>query len=178
VRYAPGTRLPAADARLEGALAKAGCNSCASVITDQRPRDIRDYASVRDTPLVLSTVLALLAVGALTHVLLTSVRRRRRDLAMLKTLGLTRRQVLSVVGWQASALATVALVFGLPLGLVTGRWLWEAFARSLGVSGGATVPVLPVLLAIPVLLLIANLIAAGPGRSAARLRPAAVLRHE
>jgi putative ABC transport system permease protein len=148
------------------------------VITDQRPRDIRDYAGVRDTPLVLSAVLALLAVGALTHVLLTSVRRRRRDLAMLKTLGLTRRQVLGVVGWQASALATVALVFGLPLGLVAGRWSWEAFAKSLGVFGGATVPVLPVLLAIPVMLLIANLIAAGPGSSAARLRPAAVLRRE
>jgi ABC-type lipoprotein release transport system permease subunit len=148
------------------------------VITDQRPRDIRDYAAVRATPLVLSAVLALLAVGALTHVLLTSVRRRRRDLAMLKTLGLTRRQVLGVVGWQASALATVALVFGLPLGLVAGRWSWEAFAKSLGVSGGATVPVLPVLLAIPVMLLIANLIAAGPGSSAARLRPAAILRRE
>ena len=178
VRYAPGTRLSAADARLESALAKAGCNSCASLITDQRPRDIRDYAGVRDTPLVLSAILALLAVGALTHVLLTSVRRRRRDLAMLKTLGMTRRQVLGVVGWQASALAAVALVFGLPLGLVAGRWSWEAFAKSLGVSGGATIPVLAVLLAIPVMLLIANLIAAWPGSSAARVRPAAVLRRE
>jgi ABC-type lipoprotein release transport system permease subunit len=178
VRYAPGTRLPAADARIERALAKAGCDNCASVITDQRPRDIRDYAGVRDTPLVLSALLALLAVGALTHVLLTSVRRRRRDLAMLKALGLTRRQVLGVVGWQASALATAALVFGLPLGLLAGRWSWEAFAGSLGVSGGATIPVVSVLLAIPVLLLIANLIAAGPGSSAARLRPAVVLRRE
>ena len=122
-------------------------------------------------------MLALLAVGALTHVLLTSVPRRRRDLAMLKTLGLTRRQVLGVVGWQASALATVTLVFGLPLGLVVGRWLWEVFARSLGVNGGATIPV-SILLAIPVMLLIANLIAAAPGSSAARLRPAAVLRRE
>jgi putative ABC transport system permease protein len=178
VRYAPGTWLPAADARLEKALAKAGCASCASVITDQRPRDIRDYAGVRDTPLALSAVLALLAIGALTHVLITSVRRRRRDLAMLKTLGLTRRQVLSVVRWQASALATVALVLGLPLGIVAGRWSWAAFASSLGVSGGATIPVLPVLLAVPVMLLIANLIAAGPGRTAARLRPAAVLRSD
>lgn len=178
VSYAPGTRLQAADARLEKALAKAGCANCASMITDQRPRDIRDYAGVRDTPLALSAVLALLAIGTLTHVLLTSVRRRRRDLAMLKILGMTRRQVLSVVGWQASALATVALVLGVPLGMMAGRWSWAAFANSLGVSGGATIPVLPVLLAVPVMLLIANLIAAGPGRTAARLRPAAVLRSE
>ena len=63
--------------------------SCATT-GDQRPNEIKDYASVRDVPLILGAVLAVLAVATLAHVLLTSVRRRRRDLAMLKTLGLTR----------------------------------------------------------------------------------------
>jgi ABC-type lipoprotein release transport system permease subunit len=67
---------------------------------------------VRDTPLVLGAVLALLAVGTLAHVLLTGVQRRRRDLAVLKTLGLLRSQLLRVVCWQASALAVVALLAG------------------------------------------------------------------
>ena len=52
------------------------------------------------------------------------------------------------------------------------------FAGAAGVPAGATVPLTPVLLAIPVTLLIANLIAAWPGWTAARLRPAAVLRAE
>jgi ABC-type lipoprotein release transport system permease subunit len=55
-------------------------------------------------------------------VLFTGVRRRRRDLAVLKTLGLTRSQLLKLVSWQASALATVALLAGLPLGALAGRW--------------------------------------------------------
>jgi len=33
-----------------------------------------------------------------------SVRRRRRELALLKTLGLTRRQVMAAVAWQASVI--------------------------------------------------------------------------
>jgi ABC-type lipoprotein release transport system permease subunit len=63
-----------------------------------------------------------LAIATLTHVLLTSVRRRRRDLALLKTLGLLRPQLLSVVLSQACALTAVALLAGLPLGIVVGRW--------------------------------------------------------
>ena len=146
--------------------------------SDQRPGDIKDYAAIRDTPLVLGTVLALLAVGTLAHVLLTSVRRRRRDLAVLKTLGLVRSQVLRVVSWEASALAAAALLIGLPLGVLAGRWAWALFAASAGVSGAADVPLPLVLLAIPVTLVLANLIAAGPGWDAARLRPASVLRSE
>jgi ABC-type lipoprotein release transport system permease subunit len=148
------------------------------VITDQRPGDIKNYAAIRDTPLVLGAVLVLLAVGTLAHVLLTGVRRRRRDLAVLKTLGLVRSQVLRVVGWEASALAGAALLVGLPLGVLAGRWAWAIFAGSAGVSGAPDVPVPLVLAAVPVTLVLANLIAAGPGWDAARLRPAAVLRTE
>jgi ABC-type lipoprotein release transport system permease subunit len=148
------------------------------VTTDQRPLDIRNYAGVRDTPLVLGGVLALLAVGTLTHALLTGVRRRRRDLAVLKTLGLTRPQVLQVVAWQASALAAAALLAGLPAGIIAGRWAWDLFAGSIGVAGGADIPVPLVLLVISVTLLLANLLAAGPGWAAARIRPALILRTE
>ena len=146
--------------------------------TDQRPGDIRNYAAVRDTPLVLAAVLALLAVGTLAHVLVTGVRRRRRDLAVLKTLGCTRSQVHGVVAWQASALAAAALLAGIPLGVIAGRWAWALFADAAGVSTAATVPLATVLLAIPATLLAANLIAAAPGWEAARLRPALVLRTE
>jgi ABC-type lipoprotein release transport system permease subunit len=148
------------------------------VTTDQRPSDIRNYAAVRDTPLVLGAVLALLAVGTLTHVLLTGVRRRRRDLAVLKTLGLTRTQVIRMVSWQASALAVAALLAGLPLGVLAGRWSWDLFAGSVGVARQAEVPVPLVLLTIPAALLLANLIAAIPGWAAAKSRPALALRSE
>jgi ABC-type antimicrobial peptide transport system permease subunit len=179
IRLRPGTDAAAATAALTGSVTKAGCplGSCA-VTADQRPSDIKDYASVRDTPLVLAAVLIVFAVGTLAHVLLTGVRRRRRDLALLKTLGFERSQVLGVVAWEASAFAVVALLIGLPLGILAGRWAWAYFANAAGVPADATVPLTAVLLAIPVTLLIANLIAAWPGWTAARLRPALVLRTE
>ncbi|HEX7266511.1 MAG TPA: FtsX-like permease family protein [Streptosporangiaceae bacterium] len=179
IRYKPGTDLHAAAARLTNAVTAAGCAPLAcSVTSDQRPGDIQSYAGVRDTPLVLGAVLALLAAGTLAHVLLTGVRRRRRDLAVLKTLGLTRSQLLKLVSWQASALATVALLAGLPLGVLAGRWSWALFAETAGVTGQADIPLPLVLLTIPAALLLANLTAAGPGWAAAQTRPALILRSE
>jgi len=84
LRYRPGTNLNAAAARLTAVVTAAGCppgpGSCTAT-ADQRSSDIKNYTAVRYTPLILGAVLALLAVGTLSHVLLTSVRRRRRDLA-------------------------------------------------------------------------------------------------
>jgi hypothetical protein len=148
------------------------------ILGGQRPPDIRDYTAVRATPLALGAVLVLLAVGTLAQVLITSVRRRQRDLAILKALGLLRAELLGVVCWEATALAAAALLAGLPLGLLAGRMSWALFASSLGVSGTAVIPVPLVLLAIPVTWLLAIIIAIGPGRSAARITPATVLRTE
>ena len=179
LRYKPGTNLRAAAAQLTARMTATGCPPGFCLVSaDQRPSDIRDYTGVRDTPLVLAVALALLAIATLTHVLLTSVRRRRRDLAIFKTLGLLRPQVLSVVLWQASALTAVALLAGLPLGIVAGRWSWAIFARSLGVATDPTVPTPALLAIIPAALILTSLIAAGPGWRAAQMRPAAILRSE
>jgi hypothetical protein len=179
LRYRPGTDLRAAAAQVNRATARAKCPpDLCRVITDQRPGDTQDYTGVRGTPLVLGAALALLAVGTLAHALLTGVRRRRRDLAVLKTLGLLRSQLLRVVSWQATALAAAALLAGLPLGLLAGRWAWQVFAVSAGVGNQADVPVSLVLLVIPVTLVLANFLAAVPGWTAARIQPALILRSE
>jgi ABC-type antimicrobial peptide transport system permease subunit len=179
LRLRPGTDPAAAAAALTRSVTRAGCpvGSCA-VTADQRPGDIKDYAGVRDTPLVLAAVLIVFAIGTLAHVLLTGVRRRRQDLALLKTLGFVRGQVLGVVAWESTAFAGLALLIGLPLGILAGRAAWGSFADAAGAPSLVTVPLPAVLLAIPATLLIANLIAAWPGRTAARLRPALVLHEE
>ena len=178
IRYRHGTGLRAAAGRLAATVTRAGCPQGTCLLaSDQRPGEIRNYAGVRETPLALGLVLVALAVGTLAQVLFTSVRRRRRDLAVLKTLGMSRRQVQAVVAWQAVALAAPAVTLGLPLGVLAGRWSWAVFAGSAGVAGDASVPPL-LLLAVPAALLAAVLIAAGPGWAAARTRPAVVLRAE
>jgi predicted lysophospholipase L1 biosynthesis ABC-type transport system permease subunit len=123
-------------------------------------------------------VLALMAVGTLAHTLVSSTRRRRRDLAILKTLGFARPQLRGTVAWQATTLLAIALLIGLPTGIAGGRWGWRVFAGQLGVLPDPVVPLAAILLAVPGALVLANLVAALPGRAAARTQPATVLRSE
>jgi ABC-type lipoprotein release transport system permease subunit len=143
-----------------------------------KPTDIVNFGRVRNTPLLLGSVLALLAAGTLAHVLVSAIRRRRRDLALLKTLGFERRQLTATVAWQATATVVVALLIGVPVGAAVGRWVWAAFADQLGILSEPRVPSIAVLLTVLGALVLANLIAALPARAAARTRPANVLRAE
>ena len=83
------------------------------------------------------------AMTSLALTVLTSVRRRRRELALLKTLGMTRRQLRAIVAWQTTLTLLIALVVGVPLGVAAGRWAWRGFAGSLGVAPVTVVPVRP-----------------------------------
>jgi ABC-type lipoprotein release transport system permease subunit len=139
---------------------------------------VSNLGEIGDAPLVMAGVVALLAAATLAHTLVTSVRRRGRDLAILKTIGFARRQVSATVAWQATTLAVVAVVIGIPLGVVAGRWGWNVFADRLGVVPAPVIPIVAVVLIIPATLAVANLVAAIPGRLAARTRPAEVLRSE
>jgi predicted lysophospholipase L1 biosynthesis ABC-type transport system permease subunit len=96
----------------------------------------------------------------------------------LKALGFTRRQLAAAVAWQATVVAVVGVVVGIPLGIVVGRQLWTLFARNINVVPDPTVPALSVLLVGLGALVFANLVAAFPGRSAARTPTALVLRAE
>src|SRR5439155_19499530 len=133
---------------------------------------------IQSTLLALAALLGLPALAAAAPLLVTSIRRRRRDLAVLKTLGFVRRQVSAAVAWQATTLAVLALLVGLPIGIACGRWIWQLFAGQLGVPAEARIPALGVFVAVPSAVFVANLLAAGPGWVAGRLKPAPVPRIE
>jgi hypothetical protein len=141
------------------------------------PPEVRDLAGVSGLPLALALVLLALASGIIAHTLLTSVQRRRRELAILKTLGFVTRQVRAAVAWQATAIAGVSVLVGLPLGIVAGRWAWLLFAGQAAIVPAPVISALT-LLALPAVLVLANAIAAVPARTAARTQPAVVLRTE
>jgi len=132
----------------------------------------------QNVPLVLASLFTLSALATLVHVLITSVRRRRKDLAILRTLGFKRRQVASAVAWQSIVLAVIALLIGVPVGVLLGRLGWSLFATNLGVVSVPVVSWLPVLAAIPVTIVAAVLISIGPALAARRTKPATILRAE
>ena len=144
----------------------------------QRPAEIVNYKAMGAMPVAVAAALAAGAVAALGVTLVTSVRRRRRDLALLKALGCTRRQLAGAVAWQATITAIAGLVIGVPLGIAAGRWLWLAFARQLSAVPDPAVPVLSLAVTAAAALILANLVALEPGWRAARTPAAVLLRAE
>jgi hypothetical protein len=171
VDYAPGVDEGAAFASLRRDFGR-------TVLRALPPDEVENLRRVRGLPFALAALLVLLGLATIGHLLVTSVRRHRRDLAVLKTMGFVRPQVAATVAWQASTLAVVALLVGLPLGVAAGRWAWILVNQGVGSLADPLIPATPLLLAAPVVVLVANLMAAVPARSAAATRPAVVLRSE
>lgn len=148
------------------------------VLPVQQPAEIVNYRTMGTTPVLLALALSTGAVVALGFTLVASVRRRRRDLALLKSIGFVRGQLASVVAWQASVAVVIGVVVGVPLGAALGRLLWSDFAKQIFAVPKATVPVLSVALTALVALALANLAALVPGWIAARTPTAELLRTE
>ena len=99
---------------------------------NSEPGVIVNLARIRAIPFLLALLVGLLAVLTVVHVMVTSVHNRRRDLAVLRSLGADGRWITRAVHWQATAFAMVPLVLGTPIGLIAGRKVFEALADSLG----------------------------------------------
>ena len=159
-------------------LKEATAGSAFAVISTQRLGAVRSVQRISAAPWFLGGVLALLALGTLAHTLLLTTRRRRRDLAILRTLGFVGRQVRATVGWLAFAIVTPALVFGLPIGIAAGRWGWRLFAEYLAVVPEPIAPAAGTLIVAVAVLALAVVIAAAPAQIASRVRAGNVLRTE
>jgi hypothetical protein len=129
-------------------------------------------------PLALALGLAAAAVLSLALTVLSLVRRRRQELALLKALGMTRGQVRVIIAWQTTLTLLIAIVIGGPLGIAGGRLAWQAFARSLGAVPVVEVPVLALIVGLAALVVAGNLLASVPAAAAARTRVAPGLRAE
>ncbi|MDT4963288.1 MAG: putative transport system permease protein [Pseudonocardiales bacterium] len=179
VTLRPGARTPGAGEKLAAALIKDHPEFQGLTLDKPDPlTELAELRQVRVLPIVLGLFLALLAVGAVGHALATAVRRRSHDIAVLRALGMTQSQCRWVVVTQASVLAVIGLLFGVPLGLAIGRTVWRVVADYTPVQYVPPMAVWALLLVGPAALLIANLLAAWPGHRAARLRIAHILRTE
>lgn len=149
-----------------------------SIVTPRSPADVENLRRVQGLPLLLAATVGLLALGTLANTLVTCIRRRRRDLATFATLGFRPRQIAATVAWQATTIAVIALVVGVPLGVAAGRAVWAVIMESIGTSVPAVTPWAALGLLALAVFVGANVIAALPARAAARTHPATTLRSE
>jgi ABC-type antimicrobial peptide transport system permease subunit len=179
IRVKPGANHQAALASLNAMLTTLGGRSNGGqMVGVQRPAQIINYRTLGSTPTVLGGALATGAVVALGLTLIASVRRRRRDLALLKILGFTHGQLAAAIAWQSSVAVGIGTVVGVPLGIITGHFIWDLFAREINAVPQPTVPLLSIVLIVVGSLVLANIVAAIPGRIAARTPTALLLRAE
>ena len=180
VRFTKGASSAAATASLQSIVRKnPQIQGDGGVVEGvQHPAEILNYRALGTTPAVLGAALAAGAVIALGLTLVTSVRRRRTDLALLKSLGFTKRQLASAIAWQASVAVGIGCLIGIPLGIALGRFLWDLFVRQIDAVPDPTVPTWSIVLIAVGALILANVVAAIPGRIAANTPTAQLLRSE
>ena len=173
VRLEPGARRSRVLAALRPKVGRAF-----AVVENETPTDIVNFGRVQSLPLILAGLLAVLAAATLVYTLVSGIQRRRRDLAILATVGFLRRQVVAVVLWQATTLTALALLVGVPVGVAAGRWAWRLFADEFAVVPEPAIPFARLVLLVPAAVLLANLVALLPARAAAATQPSQVLRAE
>ncbi|MEP7178689.1 MAG: FtsX-like permease family protein [Pseudonocardiales bacterium] len=174
----PGTEPTRLIARLQRAGARVEGGGGPLIIPAFVPVQVREIDDVQVLPLVLGGLLILIAVAAVGQTLLVTLRSRKRDVAILRVLGMTPGQSRSVVMAQSLVYVVTGLLVGIPVGLAAGRALWRVAADIMPLQYEPPVPVWALLLVVPAGLLGAVLLSGAPGHRAARLRLADVLRAE
>ena len=143
-----------------------------------RPAAIHNLDRVDAIPSLLAGVLAVLGLLSLAHVVATTTRSQRRDLAVLRSLGASGGWVERAVHWQATLFSALCAAIGIPVGVVLGRRIFTAFADNMGVVDDPALPIVWIAAGTAGIAVVANVAAAIPARRARRLRAAALLNSE
>jgi ABC-type antimicrobial peptide transport system permease subunit len=142
------------------------------------PPDIANLSQLGRLPQVLTAFLAIIGLGAMANALWLAARRRRRDIAVLRVIGHTPRQAMTMVATMAVVATALGLAIGLPVGAAVGRTIWRLVAEGASVEGDALVT-LGVLVALPLAVVAVALVVAAPAAwLAGRRRPGPALRAE
>jgi ABC-type lipoprotein release transport system permease subunit len=171
VRFAPGVNRAAEISHLQQEFPR-------QVLQHVEAQDVENLQRVDSLPALLAALLAFLALATLTHVLITSVRRRRRDYAVLKAMGFERTQLAGAVVWNTWLLAALGVALGIPIGVVLGRSLWRFVTNQIGSVQPPIVPARILAIAVIGTAFIATAVAVVPAWLAARTQSASALRTE
>jgi ABC-type antimicrobial peptide transport system permease subunit len=78
----------------------------------------------------------------------------------------------------AVTVSAAGLVAGIPVGYATGRLVWWAVAESVGIDTDAVFPLVAVAVTVPLVVLLAVVVAWLPAQRSGRRSPAVALRAE
>ena len=141
-----------------------------------RPPEIADVAAIRTAPVLLAALLAATMTVALALAITLATRARRRELAILRALGCTARQLRSTVAWHSLTVVGFGLLVGIVIGMSMGSVTWREFAEGLGVVPSVRFPLGWMILVTVTAVAVGLFAGAIPARTAARSASAHQLR--
>lgn len=175
VKFRDGTDEADALQRLAAITTPLGDVADFDILTTQRPAEIATTASLGNLPIVVAALLATFMALALALALSASIRRRGRELAVLRTLGFSDKQLTSAVAWHSATIVIAGLIIGIPTGVIGSAWLWHAFAQQLDIVPDVQRPTQSIITITAGAAVLAGLTSIVPARTARRLDLAATL---
>ncbi len=91
-------------------------------------------------PIALAATVSVLFGLLASYLLFASVRSRRLELAVMRSLGMSTSGIRRSVAAQATATVLIALIIAIPVGVLVGRWAWLRYAREIRVLPVAVIP--------------------------------------
>ena len=129
-------------------------------------------------PIALAATVAALFVALASYLLFASVRARRFELAVMRSLGMSTSGIRCSVAAQATATALISLTVAIPSGVLIGRWAWLAYASDLGVLQVSVIPWSTLAIVAVAVIGFADLVALSLGWLATKRSPGPDLRSE
>jgi hypothetical protein len=105
-----------------------------TVIPPPPPAGVRNLSRIDGAAMASAGLVAGLALAAILHACASLARGERRQLATLRSVGLTRVQVAGALAVGTVTSVAIAVLVGVPAGLALGRWAWLALGRQIGFS--------------------------------------------
>jgi predicted lysophospholipase L1 biosynthesis ABC-type transport system permease subunit len=143
-----------------------------------QPASVTNLGQVTTLPRYLAGFLGVLSLAALGLALFVSFRRRVRELATLRVLGMTSWSGAAVIGSQGLAIVTIAVIVGAPVGIALGTRIWTPIAEGANVVVQSVTPGSWIAGYLLVTVIAAGALTATPAWRALRLRAANALRSE
>jgi putative ABC transport system permease protein len=153
-------------AALRALTVQLGCSDSSCFLTDAQPPQLAGYVELRSIWVPFGLALASLVAVPLSYGVISTVRTRRRDLSIMRAMGMSQRQVSAVIMLLGFSIVMVSAIAGVVLGVLAAGVAWGIFSRSVGVDWPLNVPQLAFVLiaagALVTALLISMVVAVTP----------------
>jgi len=119
---------------------------------------------------VMSIITMMVAALGVINTLTMNVAERTREIGMLRSLGMTRRQIAKMILAEAGMMGLVGGGLGIAFGVLMSRTVLSSMNRMAGFRLEFTLPLAGVVVSLIIALVISQLAALWPARRAARIR--------